>query len=288
MAINKYQKRFLALIKKVQELYYPAIVQAIDKQIDGYMKTGKVPKQPIAKVLRELYKASGSANGKEVHKQLKRQMPKAADDFTERLMLMIEEYYRINLLNKAVLFISDTTKKQIEMFLQEADKQGWGVEKTAREIHKTSPITKQRAELIVRTESLKSANAGAMLAAADMGIALDKVWISALDNRTRRIPRDKYDHLFMHGVKVPFEQKFVVPSTERIEMLEYPGDPTASAGNVCNCRCTIGFEPKKDFTGQVVRGGQYQRTEFHDISDSVRRGDVNQTVINQLVAALDD
>jgi RNA polymerase-interacting CarD/CdnL/TRCF family regulator len=288
MPTSKYQKRFLALIKKVQELYYPAIVQAINKQIEGYMKTGKVPKQPIAKVLRELYKASGSANGLEVHKQLKRQMPKAADDFTERILLLIEEYYRINLLNKAVLFISDTTQKQIEQFLQQADAQGWGAEKTAREIAKTSQITKSRAELIVRTESLKSANAGAMLAAADMDIALDKVWISAQDNRTRRIPRDRYDHLFMHSVKVGFEQKFVVPSTERIEMLDYPGDPTASAGNVCNCRCTVAFEPKKDNTGQIIRGGQYQRTEFHDIADSVRRGEVNQSVINQLVASLDE
>jgi len=40
----------------------------------------------------------------------------------------------------------------------------------------------------------------------------------------------------MDGVRVPLNENFNVDG----EMLEYPGDPSGSAGNIINCRC--GYE----------------------------------------------
>jgi hypothetical protein len=45
----------------------------------------------------------------------------------------------------------------------------------------------------------------------------------------------------MDGVVVPITDKFEVPATSQSEgaFMEYAGDPSAPAGQVCNCRCTV-------------------------------------------------
>jgi uncharacterized protein with gpF-like domain len=249
---KQYQKRFLRFIKAVQDTYRGAVVLAIQEQIEQFIKTGKVPEYPIVKVLRQLYEAAGVPNGIYVRQSLKRDLRKGIDNPADRVRWMMNEYYRRNLLNKSTKQITDTTKKQIQQVMEKATQEGWGFKKTASELRKTTDITKQRAELIVRTETMRAANAGAMLGAADLGIAVEKEWISAQDTRTRFIPRDKYDHLHVDGKRTPFTEGFVIPSTERIEVLQYPGDPEGSAGNVCNCRCTVAFVPIKNAQGIPV------------------------------------
>jgi uncharacterized protein with gpF-like domain len=182
---------------------------------------------------------------------IKRAINRKAEEPFNRLEWMVNEYFRKELLSKAVVPITNTTRKQIEMVMAQAAVEGWGVDKTVRAL-KNSDITKNRAELIVRTESTKAANAGKMLGAADMGVAVEKQWVSATDIRTRRIPRDQYDHLHMNGKRVPFDAGFIVPSTRSIDLMLYPGDPSGAAGNVCNCRCTVVFIPIRDAVGQVV------------------------------------
>ena len=61
-----------------------------------------------------------------------------------------------------------------------------------------------------------------------------KEWISVQDDRTRD------SHLLMDGTVIPITDKFEVPATNQSEgaFMEYPGDPSAPAGQCCNCRCT--------------------------------------------------
>ena len=61
-----------------------------------------------------------------------------------------------------------------------------------------------------------------------------KEWISVQDDRTRDA------HLLMDGVVIPIEDKFEVPATSQSEgaFMDYPGDASAPAGLVVNCRCT--------------------------------------------------
>ena len=62
-----------------------------------------------------------------------------------------------------------------------------------------------------------------------------KEWISVQDDRTRDA------HLLMDGTVIPVTDKFEVPATSQSEgaFMEYAGDPSAPAGQVANCRCTI-------------------------------------------------
>ena len=93
---------------------------------------------------------------------------------------------------------------------------------------------KWRAELIARTESCTTMNAGAVELYRAEGLQY-KEWISVQDDRTRDA------HLIMDGTVVPITDKFEVPATSQSEgaFMEFAGDPTAPASQVCNCRCTV-------------------------------------------------
>jgi hypothetical protein len=92
-----------------------------------------------------------------------------------------------------------------------------------------------------------------MVGAMSTGLVTNKEWIAAKDNRTRRIPRDANDHYHMDGIQVAIDEKFVVPAKTYIDNMLHPGDSTARAGNVCNCRCTLGYEAVRGPDGKLKR-----------------------------------
>lgn len=84
-------------------------------------------------------------------------------------------------------------------------------------------------------------NAGredSMKEAVELGVKMKREWVATLDDRTRHTHRD------LHGVRVDVNEPWV---TEYGDEIMYPGDPSADAGEVYNCRCTMrsvveGFE----------------------------------------------
>jgi len=297
MTMTNQQKRFLKLITAVQDKYREAVYRAIRDQInyfaDNYangITVTDLPKLPLIKALRKIYEDAGVQNAVYVRQQIRRTLRKGFDSPTEKLQWMVNEYYRQNLLSQAVTPITNTTRKQIEQVLQQANAEGWGIKKTVQALKKTD-ITRARAELIVRTETMKAANAGAMLSAAELDIAVNKKWISANDNRTRRIPRDQYDHLHMNGREVGYNEGFVVPSTKTIDLMQYPGDPTASAGNVCNCRCTVAFVPLRDALGQPIpmsRVAPQAGNQFLRIATLAASFSISNMLISELISSIEN
>jgi HK97 family phage portal protein len=96
-----------------------------------------------------------------------------------------------------------------------------------------------RAELIARTESASTVNAGTFITYFAEGVQ-KKEWLSVRDGRTRKISEgDEFDHAAMDGKIVDIDKPFVVPGKKADESLMYPGDPNGSAGNVCNDRCSM-------------------------------------------------
>ncbi len=258
--MNKVQKRFLAFLAKVEAAYQQPLVDAIQGQLNWAatrIEKGEpwqdLPKKGVTATLRALHESAGLPMAMQERAVLKRKIGRKAFDTPEdKMRWMVNEYYRRNLLNSAVTPITETTRKQIEQIMQQGNNEGWGAKKIAAAIRKTTDLTKTRAALIARTESTKAANAGKMMAAAELDINVVKEWVSANDIRTRRIPRDQYDHLHMDGKQVPYGGFFVVPSTKSLDAMQFPGDPNGSAGNVCNCRCTVVFQPVQNGMGDYV------------------------------------
>jgi SPP1 gp7 family putative phage head morphogenesis protein len=106
------------------------------------------------------------------------------------------------------------------------------LQKSAEEVF--SELSNTRAFLIARTETGASVNVGQVSTYKATGIE-KKEWISTLDDRTRE------SHLQMDGVIADIDSTFEVENLTDggVDNMLYPLDPTGSAGNVCNCRCTV-------------------------------------------------
>ncbi|WP_115540030.1 phage minor head protein [Xanthomonas campestris] len=111
-----------------------------------------------------------------------------------------------------------------------------------------------RGEMIARTESITSMNAGREEAyrqqVASGALAPENVtgtWSDSGDRRTR------HTHKAMNGQKRAFGEPFESPSGAR---LNYPGDTSLGAGpeEIVGCRCTKQY--RIDMTAEVLRGKQ--------------------------------
>ena len=123
--------------------------------------------------------------------------------------------------------------------MTESLENGEGLEKTKKRLQESAKdvfgeLSNTRAYLIARTETGASVNVGQVATYKATGIE-KKEWISTLDDRTRE------SHIMMDGVIADIDATFeVVNETEGgVDNMQYPLDPNGSAGNVCNCRCTV-------------------------------------------------
>jgi len=87
------------------------------------------------------------------------------------------------------------------------------------------------AERIARTESHIALERGAFEAARSLGVRITKEWISREDAHVRP------EHAAAHGQVREIEAPFDVGG----EHLLYPGDPSGTAKNTVNCRCTVNY-----------------------------------------------
>ncbi len=138
-----------------------------------------------------------------------------------------------------------TYERLMEDISRQAMDEGWGVEKTSRELLKAGRRKeKWQAMRIARTEVLSASNYGSAVGAETTGIPMVKRWLpSSADD-----PRP--DHQYMAGTEpVDSNKPFILPSGEQ---LMYPGDPSASLEETINCRCGVAYEPKEDIIEQIL------------------------------------
>ena len=153
--------------------------------------------------------------------------------------------------------------------------QGEGVpEITDRLCSELSSTNESKMRMFSRTAINSAQNAGRqkqMEDAAEMGIEVKKRWIATRDSRTRDAHRD------LDGEEVPFDHPF---KNEYGEIM-FPGDPTAKAANVFNCRCSMRtIYPKyEDYSrkwgeGDTVEGVPYEEWK----QGKKKRGEVQPEV----------
>jgi hypothetical protein len=154
------------------------------------------------------------------------------------------------LLEKITFQVSNYTREVILNVLNKSIAEGWGVEKTVRELNDL-PLSRTQAARIVRTEVTRAANTGAMAAGSTFQYEQSKEWIAANDARTRgRNPEDHASHVLLDGVTIDYEDEFT--DKRNGDKLRYPGDPKASAASTINCRCSIAVVAKVDERGRLI------------------------------------
>lgn len=239
--------------------YSPKFKQELQKQVDTFCRTqdmNAISSKDLKKTLYSLHLSYGTKMANNAYKSVKSSIKSNSPTETKGSFLdlignVIIRFLEMTGLNKLVNDITQTTKNQIQKFLEDGIKAGKPMPQIITELQ-SAGITNFRAELIARTELARAMNAGSMVGSIATGLKTDKIWISTLDNRTRRIPPGKYDHWDMNGVQVPIDEPFIVYSLEGNDYMQYPGDPLAQPGNTCNCRCTIGYKVIKDESGNYV------------------------------------
>jgi uncharacterized protein with gpF-like domain len=155
-------------------------------------------------------------------------------DFAQTLMKLARRYISLEGFRRRITSIAETTREQIIGAVERGFQQGLGQQGVAKYVNDLIPqFTRARAGVIARTETHGAANYGAQGAAAETGLALRKVWIAAEDERTRP------DHVAADGQTVEMDDAFQVGDSS----MQFPGDPTAPADQVINCRCVHGFVP---------------------------------------------
>ena len=189
----------------------------------------------------------GNRVGKELNKNIKAFIP---EFFTETFRYFLKLFITDNLGQ------SITTVRQsfIVYLLEEITKgmdNGLNIRQIARNMQRlvnSRNFYRWQALRIARTETTTAANYAASIAGKETGLVLEKVWLSAQDDRTRRNPRDEYDHLNLNEVRVDEDEAWDDNGTS----LMYPGDPNADAGSRINCRCSMVQLAKLDSEGNIM------------------------------------
>jgi SPP1 gp7 family putative phage head morphogenesis protein len=129
-----------------------------------------------------------------------------------------------------------TAKKNIRNALIKNLAQGKSLAQMAKDIKLSVNKIYSSALTIARTEGMRAINAGqneTYLQAEEMGIQGNRVWSATLDSKTRP------DHAQMDGESPKEDGLYHLPNGETAL---YPHDPSLSAEEVINCRCSERYE----------------------------------------------
>jgi hypothetical protein len=136
--------------------------------------------------------------------------------------------------------INDETRKRIMSIVDEMTGEGKSLREIAAAINSNvilEQIIAKRAMVIAHTETLSASNWGSLMGAKSSGADVRKQWISTRDDATRGLkPTDEFDHWHMDSKEAELDDLFDVPMRPAgVEPMQFPGDPSGSAGNVINC-----------------------------------------------------
>jgi hypothetical protein len=154
------------------------------------------------------------------------------------------EYFRLIGGNK-VTGIDQTTIEKIKTVLANILGQSLSRREQAKLFEETlnnPAFNRARSLVIARTESTTAANHGINEGAKSSDYEVAKFWINTKDKRTRRT------HLAMTNERIEINQPFIVGGVKMM----YPGDPSATAAEVVNCRCVMATEALVDSDGLPI------------------------------------
>ena len=251
------QLRLLAVIERTFAARFAReILAETNRLVAFYEETGEVPppssdhRQRLMRIEEQLAEVSARAFGGRVLDQGKAMglIVETKFDFTAFFKRVALDWILNEAVRRRITNISETTRNNVTAAVNRGYDEGLTRVEIAKNILEAAPgIAKWRGPLIARTETHGAANAGAVAAATETGLKLEREWISVEDDRTRRTTGKgpaEYDHAAMNGKTIPnvdgamFQVPMLSGGTEGIP---FPGDPSGSAGNVINCRCATGF-----------------------------------------------
>ena len=165
---------------------------------------GNVSEAQIRTMYVEMYNALIGAQYRRTARQLK------ADIDFERV---INQWLQTNA-GLRIVSVHQTLIESIIKVISDGYENNLSVAEITRNLQNKFGWFKAQALRIARTETTTATNLATVLAAENSEYQLQKTWISAQDNRTRRPPKSPFDHLDMNGVTVDADRPFFVGGEE--------------------------------------------------------------------------
>lgn len=167
----------------------------------------------------------------------------------EILAAIQNDYSKIALKNNKALAVQNIRKAVAQTIIR-----GEGINEMAAAIRQGMEKNLNNTFRIARTETTRAMNAAQEAVILDTAeiIPIEKGWLATLDDATRDEHRD-------------IDGEYVTPDKPFSNRLMYPGDPSGSAEEVINCRCTMTTRLVGDKSPGGVRaaraeGGQTELT----------------------------
>jgi hypothetical protein len=275
---EEYIRETVLLNRRFEAKYYPKVKRAIDRQISSLIEAVKegrgmgavsqIISTPVTQVMESMYYEIGLRYARRTYRdqQEERRALKPA-----RKLVSVTKGYSVEtkgiglntlwrqmikkLLGEFLLEmtfdIAKTTRETLTRILQKSIDEGWGVDRTVKELEDL-PLSRTQAARIVRTEVTRAANTGVNVAGETSEFEQTKEWISAKDHRTRGTdPEDHASHVLLNGITVDYDDVFIDPRNK--DELRYPGDPKAKAESTINCRCSMVVRLKYGEDGRPIR-----------------------------------
>lgn len=240
--MDEFQRLFERYSKQARTLFGKAIMQHFEQmllaaQMNGFRNIEEVITRVDSTVLRKafikVYDTIGRRMAKKTYRELLSQksvFPGTADEAWTNALNGIVLYETI----PSNGIILTTSQRIFKEFVDDALMQGLPIEDIVKGLRaKFKDVLPWRAWNIARTETISAMNYGAEIGAEQTGLNIKKVWLAYLDSRTRD------GHRMAHGQVADEAGNFRVEGTEGTDIMRFPGDPRASAGNRINCRCTL-------------------------------------------------
>jgi hypothetical protein len=266
---NQYRKRWLRQHTQYEKIAYKELSKGFKDlgnsipfdfmTVDNYemILDSSFNNESFFNIYYDLYSKVGLIHGKRVGNSINKQIK----EFTFNSFLSVFEKDLLNWLfqnaGDRVTTVRKSYLDNLKQLISVGIEEGKGISQIAIELTKRvnqRGFYRWQSLRIARTETTAAANYASSIAGSVSGIVLEKVWISAADNRTRRPPASEFNHMVMNGAKVGEKEFFKVPFNGGIEKVLFPGDPkNGSAGNVINCRCNAALVAKRDKDGRIMR-----------------------------------
>jgi hypothetical protein len=259
----KYHKTYLKLHKEYEAYAYPIIKKALDEQtkaITDFIDDTNfddlqvyiqflINQKPLYDGLEKIYTKVGVSAATFSYDWIRNSVPKTKKDFitdffNPQWYIEMVEYFRFIGGNK-VTGIDETTIDKIKNLLANILGQNLSRRDQAKLFEETlndPAFNRARSLVIARTESTTAANFGINMGAESSDYEVKKFWINTKDKRTRRT------HLLMTTEPIAINQPFIVGGV----LMMYPGDPSAPASEVVNCRCVMATEATLDSDGLPI------------------------------------
>ena len=214
---------------------------AFSYQLSGMLYT----EAPIAEAMQVFYSKAWSKQLRGFVTYLKDTLPPKATigvGFENPIMDAALKEYFATIGGQHIRDINATSQKKIQKAFTDALENNEGFRGAERRLMKEVDMSKTRARMIARTESLMVTNACKYTQAELLPIEMEKTWI----HDHPKMPRDW--HIELNGKTIDLNEKFNADGS----MMKHPGDPNGGAHNNINCKCTMLTKAKLDKENNII------------------------------------